>query len=238
MIGERFWEVDFFKGVGIVMVMVYHFVFDLNFFSVVRTNPLVGFWWWFGRFSASVFLVAVGMNLVFSFEKHHSHWRSVRRGLKILGWGLVISVVTWFFLGDLFVRFGVLHFIGSVVLLSPLFLGLNDFLIGFLSLTVLFLFVLFTSVRVSSEWFLPLGLVPARFVSVDFYPLIPWLSLPLLGVLIARGFYLSGLRDEFLPDLSSNFFVRSVGFLGKRSLFLYLVHQPLFLLFFYLSGLI
>ena len=62
----RFWEVDGIRGIAILMMVVFHILFDLNFFSVYAVNVSTGFWRYFGYATASLFLFIVGVSLAIS----------------------------------------------------------------------------------------------------------------------------------------------------------------------------
>jgi uncharacterized membrane protein len=64
---------------------------------------------------------------------------------------------------------------------------------------------------------------------VDYYPLLPWGGAALLGVACGRLNYPDGRRRLSLPDLSAAAPVRALRFLGRHSLLIYLLHQPILL---------
>ena len=125
----------------------------------------------------------------------------MKRSLWIFGLAMGVTLVTYFFIREGFIVFGVLHLIGVSLLLAYPFLRLNGanfvfgllFILGGLSLQ---------SLSVDSPWLLWLGLAPAGFYSVDYFPLLPWFGVILIGVAFGDLFY-RGYRRRFpLPDLS------------------------------------
>jgi len=122
----RFWEIDALRGVAIVMMVVYHLMYDLYYFRVtdtIFTNP---FWFYFQRTTATLFVGLVGVSLALRSARAQPRLAYAvlfKRGLSILAWGLVISAVTRIALGpEVYIRFGVLHFIGVAILLAYPFL--------------------------------------------------------------------------------------------------------------------
>ena len=64
--GSRFREIDATRGIAILMMIVFHTVFDLNFFMIAPVNVATGFWRYFAMATASLFLFVVGISLVVS----------------------------------------------------------------------------------------------------------------------------------------------------------------------------
>lgn len=209
------------------MMLVSNFCFDLFYFYAL-VNQESGFWAWFARATAGLFIFLVGVSLVLSTSESKHAWRKLRRrGLAIFGLGMVISLGTWMAVGDSFVVFGVLHLIGAGILLSYPFLrskwlslcgGLLIFLFGFV----------LAGIRVDFPWLLFVGLAPHGFASVDYTPLVPWFGVMLVGIFCGQLAYPHG-RSRFVkPALADGLAVRGLRFLGQHSLLIYFGHQPLF----------
>ena len=75
----RFWEVDLLRGVAIVLMVLYHLVFDLNYFAVYDIDVSSGFWLAVARAAASLFLLLVGLSLTLS----HSRARLLGAGRSV-----------------------------------------------------------------------------------------------------------------------------------------------------------
>jgi uncharacterized membrane protein len=73
---------------------------------------------------------------------------------------------------------------------------------------------------------MPLGLVPPSFSTSDYFPLLPNLGWFLLGAVMGRTIYRK--KQTLLPFVSpKNPIVRFFSFLGRHSLWIYLLHQPI-----------
>jgi uncharacterized membrane protein len=238
----RFWEVDFLRGVAIIMMVLYHFVFDLNYFGIRSVEVHSGFWFYFARVTASLFLLLVGVSLVLSHYRAEKQGQSAKFRLRILKrsiWifclALGITLVTYLFIGNGFIIFGVLHLIAVSLLLALPFLRLHWLNIVF-GLLFLLSGLFIQSINVDYPWLLWLGLTPSGFYSLDYFPIVPWFGVVLIGVAVGDLFYRDYCRKIPLPDLGDYSFVRSLAFLGQNSLALYLVHQPMLIAIFYLCG--
>ena len=85
-------------------------------------------------------------------------------------------------------------------------------------------------VRARIPWLLPLGVIWPEFTSADYFPLMPNLAYFLVGAVIGRNVYAR--RQTRFPKVNTqNPAVRFLTLLGRHSLPVYLLHQPvLFLL--------
>jgi uncharacterized membrane protein len=137
----RFWEVDLLRGVAIVLMVLYHLVFDLNYFAVYEVEISSGFWLAVARLTASLFLLLVGLSLTLSHsrarllgQEDRFRLRLLKRSAWILGLALGVTLVTCLFIGKGFIVFGVLHLIGLSLLLAYPVLRLKraNFIFGLL----------------------------------------------------------------------------------------------------------
>jgi uncharacterized membrane protein len=234
---ERFWEIDLLRGVAILMMIGYHLHYDLDYFGSYNFNIQAGFWLYFARAIAAIFLLLVGISLTLSFSRATKtqkrdkglYPKYLKRGLKIFSWGLVITVMTWFFLSEGFVVFGILHLIGiSIILAYPVL----NFRYGNLVLGIvcLALGLYLKNLTVGFPWLLWLGLMPARFYSIDYFPLLPWFGAVLIGIFLGNSLYPHYRRNFNLHDLSKFAVIRFLTFLGRHSLLIYLIHQPVLII--------
>ncbi len=239
---DHFWEIDALRGVAIVMMVTFHFVYDLYAFGLSNTLYEDRFWHYFQRTTASLFIGLVGVSLAVSYARAVARAadrgktapglgrKYLARGARLLGWGLLISTVTYFALGpDAYIQFGILHFIGlSVILAYPFLAGKTlgkPWVILTVGAVLLFLGPKVIGGPVDFPWLLWLGFMPAGYQSVDYFPLIPWFGLVLIGLFLGRTLYVDNHRRLPLPDLSRFLPVKALQWLGQRSLPIYLLHQ-------------
>jgi uncharacterized membrane protein len=230
----RLWEIDSLRGVAIMMMIVFHTVFDLNFLAVLPVNVASGFWRYFAYATASLFLLIVGISLTLSRARAQPDlagpaltMKFLRRGAGIFCLGLLVTLGTWLYLGEGYVIFGILHLIGVSVMLSPLFFrfGRSNILIGLVAIGTGWLI----HGTAGPLLLLPLGIMPPGFSSVDYTPLFPWFGMVLIGMGTGSLFYPAGKRAFSLPG-PREVVVRPLTFLGRHSLAIYLVHQPVIIL--------
>ncbi len=228
----RFWEIDLLRGIAIVSMISFHVFFDLKYLGLLVWGSQLS-WWLAPRLIAGTFIFLVGVSLSLSYSRVRKRpgkevaKKYVLRGLKIFSCGLAITAVTWFLVPRGFIFFGILHFIGLAVILAYPFLRWPryNFILG--------LAAIFTGWFVSLQLFpfpylIWLGFVYPGAYSLDYFPVFPWLGLALLGIYYGNLLYPGGKRSFFLKDLK-NPATDFLGILGRNSLLIYLVHQPIIL---------
>lgn len=239
----RYWEVDTLRGIAIVLMIFYHFMWDLSFFGVAQVDMLSSGWQTFARSIGSTFIFVMGVSLTLSDAAYQQKTgqtagfgKYLRRGLKILAWGMVITIATYFAIGPGFVIFGILHLLGAAIILAFPFLrsrwaALTGALVfiaaGFYIDTLLW----------SQPWGLWLGIKQVGRGMVDYYPLIPWFGIALLGVFAGLSLYPQPRQRLAVPDLSQMPPIRGLRFLGRHSLLIYLTHQPILIGLLFVLGL-
>ncbi len=236
---RRLWEVDTARGVAIIMVVVYHLAWDLNAFGDWDITMYSGFWHYFQRMTASIFILLVGLSLTLSSRKtapviRRTYRNHLRRGLKLIALGMVISGVTWLYLRQGYVQFGILHFIGASIIIAYPFLGLRFINLG-LGIMLLLVGRFTNGFPISTGGLVWLGLQPEGYQAVDYFPLIPWFGLVLIGIFLGNWLY----GDQpliRLPDISHAPVIAVVSKLGRHTLPIYLFHQPVLLLLLVAAG--
>lgn len=210
---KRIWEIDFLRVFAICLMIVYHFAYDLNTILGVDVNFASGFWYWYSKLSA-IFIFVSGISAGFS-------RKALRNGIKLLVVAAGISAVTYFLLGDHFIRFGVIHFLGVSMLLYLLLQKLNVWILGGLAGGIA-LFASTVRQATASTWLLlPLGITYPGYSSVDYFPLFPYLAVFIAGIIAYKLYYYKG-RSLFRFNLESKLLEK----ISKNSLLIYVLHQP------------
>ena len=222
---KRIWELDAFRGICILGVVFVHFVYDLvELYRIIDWEypplfNLVKSW------GGILFVVLSGVCVTLG-------RRSVRRGLIVLGCGMVITAVTYGmyrfgFDKSIMIYFGVLHCLGSCMILWPVFKKCPNWLLILLGLCMVVVGLhLRTRATVDFPWLIPLGFMPPRFYTSDYFPLLPNLGFFLLGAVLGKTVYRR--KESLLPGVNTqNFLIRFFSFCGRQSLLIYLAHQPI-----------
>ncbi|WP_169312378.1 heparan-alpha-glucosaminide N-acetyltransferase [Methanoplanus limicola] len=59
----RFWEVDSLRGLALLMMIIFHFVYDLSYFDIADINVSYGFWRYFAYITAFLFVFIAGTSV-------------------------------------------------------------------------------------------------------------------------------------------------------------------------------
>ena len=209
----------------------FHLLFDLNYFHYISINLSNIYFRLYVYFTASLFLLLVGVSLTLSYEKaqkiltkNQLKMKFLLRGLFIFSLGLLITLVTWLYLPNGFIIFGVLHCIGiSIILAYPLIHYKIQHLI--LGILIIILGIIIYNYTFELPWLLWLGFTPSNFYTVDYFPILPWFGVVLIGIWLGKTIYPNGSRKFKLNDKTNNLIIRILNFLGRHSLIIYLMHQ-------------
>lgn len=231
----RLWEIDALRGIAVVAMMFFHFMWDLWFFGMTSQDIPGPAWQTFARSIGGTFTFLLGLSVVLSVASFRrrglSPWGPlIRRGFVIIGCGMIITLGTLWFAPAEYVRFGILHHAGVALLLCLLFVSAPPWLcvvVG--ALVAWFGFWIAPGVDVNTAWLLPFGLYPRGLGMVDYYPLAPWFGVALFGMAAGKVLYRDGERRFSLVDAGPNVLIDALRFLGRNSLAVYLIHQPVFL---------
>ena len=220
---KRIWELDALRGMNLFLMIAIHFIYDILYlFPLVRWqlpdwyDPMV-------RFCGSLFVLISGICVTLG-------KRSVRRGLTVLGGGMIITAVTaalaWTGFCDkgIIIYFGVLHCLGCCMLLWPLVKNCPGWALCLLGLVLILLGRYFDTLTLDTVWLVPFGIVPPGFVSSDYFPLVRHFGTFLCGAGAARYLYAS--KESLLPHFPMVWPVRFLQWCGRSSLLIYLLHQP------------
>lgn len=215
---KRIWEIDFFRGIALILMIIFHIVFDLKEFADVPVNYVSGFYYYVGKAAGILFILIAAVSCYFSTN-------NLKRGLQVLGMGILITIVSHLYNPSYGIKFGILHFLGVSIIIYPLFKDMNKWLLVILGTLIIILGNYFKLINMPFDYLFIFGLSSDLFVSADYYPLLPWFGVFLYGIFIRKILYKEK-RSLLQGDLKGNI----INYLGRHTFIFYLVHQPLILL--------
>jgi uncharacterized membrane protein len=233
---RRIWEIDFLRGLSIILVVCYHLLYDLG--AYVGVQRFFGFstdlttvaWTIAQYFFAGLFIVLSGTSSTLTRS-------NLRRGLKLLVVSIAVTVVTYFFEPSSAVWFGILQLLAfSILIFGAAFERARPVTCMVCGVFILALgaalHLLKRGMTIRFDWLLPFGIHSPEYSSFDYFPLIPWLGVFLIGAALGRSVYAP--RQSLLPWRLPQTFVNAA---GRHSLLIYIVHQPVILGILYVLGL-
>jgi uncharacterized membrane protein len=242
---SRYWEIDLLRSFAIVMMITFHALYLLNYFNIKNTGvpgPYHGLWWWIPVAIVSTFAFTAGISAEITYSRGKS-WSEIHlggfkirvsafvlRGLEIFGLGMVITLITWLIAPYEYVKFGILHFFGIAFILAAFFARFRyvNLIVGVAAITA-GIYILEQGSFVSSPWLL--WLMPYSFSTMDYWPLLPFFGIFLIGMFCGTILYPQGNRGFSIPDLN-NRIVSALILPGRHPLVTYLAQWPVLVGFF------
>lgn len=229
---SRFIELDILRGCAIIFMVILHLLWDLDYFGILPLNKNI---YSFNFLVPLLFFLLVGICQAVNNQKYQDkpktlYLRTIQRGLWILNLGMLFTLLTAVFLPDRPILFGVLHCIGCCVILSAPLIRLKTYnlLFGLLALSTGVIIGSSYTVQHPTILHLALGFHQPNIMqyTIDYFPILPWLGVCLLGIALGNILYKNNTRRYPLPDLSAYTPTRLFSWLGRHSLAIYLLHQP------------
>lgn len=212
---------DSIRGIAMILMAIYHFCFDLDYFGVIHQNMNYSDGWLsFRAVIMTLFtgLVGVGLSLANVQFSSRGFWK---RQLRVGGCAALITAYTYFMFPNSWVYFGILHFIFAASFLGPIFVRLSW--VSLASGLVIIAVPLFYRDPSFTHGLSGLtGLSSDKPNTEDFAPVFPWLGTLLVGIF-------SGFAFQKWFSARGHCEWRPLTRLGEHSLAFYMLHQALLL---------
>ncbi|HJK58944.1 MAG TPA: heparan-alpha-glucosaminide N-acetyltransferase [Methanocorpusculum sp.] len=234
--GERYWEVDAVRGISLIGMIIFHITSLMVIFHMIFTLD----WYYevcrYIHLGTSIFVIISGVALVLRYgrmaghSKREYHVAILKRGIEIFLIGIAIAVIAsvaiHFFVRDgNYMLFNFLQMMGISMIICIPFLWLGKWNIIPAAILIWAGFAI-KSIHTGPIWLLPLGVLPdGMFYPRDYFPLLPWVGVMLLGVAIGSVLYPSGVRRFHIPDAGS--LGKAFALVGRHTLAIYLLHLPI-----------
>ena len=219
----RITGLDALRGLAIVAMVVYHFCFDLRHFGITRSDFEHDLRWLTARtMILSSFLLIAGISAVLAQRGPLPASGWPRHVAIIAGAALLVSIASCAVFPQSFIWFGVLHAIAvSLVVSRPLVS--RPLAAAVLGVLVIAAGLTLADAAFDNRYLGWLGFMTVKPVTEDYVPLFPWMGVLLLGIAAGQAL----VRAEFAPLAPLGRLPAALQWLGRHSLVVYLVHQPL-----------
>lgn len=203
----RYPLIDQIRGFTVYLMIFFHISYDLNalnYYSFdVMNNP---FWFWLPRTIVFLFLFCVGLSLFIVHNQKIKIRSFFKRLLKVSLAAVLVTLGTYLAFPQHFIYFGTLH---CIALSSLVTIPLVKF--PRLSLTIALAILGLHTLGIQIPFYI------RDHQSMDYIPLFPWVSFVLLG------FFAASMNLHTVINRQLTF----LEWPGKKSLIIYLLHQPI-----------
>ncbi len=220
---------DLARGFAILLMFIYHFSYDLDYFGFILQNFHGNeFWKTFRSLIVTSFLTIMGISLYLASYRGLHKKRFRQRLFLLIFYSVLVSVSSWLMYPNAMIFFGILHFITVASVLGLVFvrLGIINLFLG-ISLIVIAQTISHPFFdQALLQWF---GLMTILPVTVDYVPLLPWFGVVLIGIYLGQLLSQRPAGSFFVQWKNTRPASRLLAFGGRYSLHIYILHQPLFL---------
>lgn len=228
---KRIHYLDSLRGLTIISMIFYHLFYDLVYiFNLnIEFYKIEKVWIWQLSIAISFFLISGFSSYLTRKDK------LLKRGVILSLIGFLFTLVTYIFIRDELIIFGVLNGLGISMIFCGLFKGQLDKLDYKFSIFIfIILFIIFYKIssgyinlffkKISLPDFLYkmnlffIGFREKAFYSADYYPILPWIFIYLTGFYLGKW-----LKEEDFYDLYGK--ENIISKIGRQSLKIYILHQ-------------
>lgn len=216
---QRVAWIDHGRGLALLAMIAFHFSYDLTLLGIAAW-PVGSHWAWrgFAMAIAGTFIALSGVSLQLAAGGGLNRRAYLRRLAMLAGAAALVTLGTWTAM-PYPVTFGILHAITLYSVLALPFLRAPLWAVLAAAGLVLAAPRVLTSPLFSHPLLYPLGLDPAPPSSFDYEPVFPWFAAMLIGLAAAR----------VLPVPRGPVATDPLARMGRHSLVIYLLHQPILL---------
>lgn len=228
---NRITLLDEIRGMAVILMVLYHALFDLaNIYFLPFAAKIMSALLPYDFVLGMIFITVSGISSQFSRS-------NIKRGLKLLPIALAITLITYFFMYDMRIMFGILHFLSFAMIYFGLTEKLHNKIPAFWGLVFSALMAVFTwqiymrkfaffftlpAFLYETNALFPLGMYSASFYSSDYFPVFPWIFVFLFGTYLGKL-----MKTHRLPLFMYKTHSRVLSYIGKHSLVIYVAHQPI-----------
>jgi uncharacterized membrane protein len=220
----RLIAIDALRGFGLLLMIAYHFAFDLSWMKVVAIDFNHDPFWLTARdFIVAWFLLLVGVSLVLARDAQQSTHAFWRRIVIIVVCAALVSAASYVIFPQSFISFGILHSIAiASILARPLVRW--PFVAFAVGVAIIVAGATLQFAVFDARWLNWVGMMTHKPPTEDYVPLFPWLGVVLVGV--AAGTWIIH-RERAVMIRLGRVAPKWLDWLGRHSLLVYMVHQPI-----------
>lgn len=207
---------DAYRGVAVMLMIAFHFCWNLKAFGYLQYSLQDPFWVLFRYIILALFLSAVGWSSYLAIQARQPFKRYILNLSKIGFAAMIISLGSYLASPEQWIFFGILHFIFLAAIIVRPFAVRPIFscTVGVFIVFSTYLNPWFEASEIRT-WFTDIG-APKR--TLDYISPLPWLGIVLIGPIF--GYF--KIEQLTLPKWLG---IKLIVFLGRYALPVYLMHQ-------------
>jgi uncharacterized membrane protein len=200
-------------------MVVFHFCYNLAVFDWWDINTDKDLEWRiFRKIIVTSFLLAVGMSSYIAYSKKINLLKLTQSTGKLLSIAALLTLGSLYMYPTTWVYFGIIHFIAIALPVSVLFVRLPHVAL-FTSLACFICYQL-GWISMNPIWLWSKNYINLPQVTIDLVSFIPWISAVLMGSYLMH-------KNLFNLTIPHNQLTDMLALLGRHSLIIYLIHQPI-----------
>jgi uncharacterized membrane protein len=235
MASKRVGFLDELRGLTIILIVAYHAVYDLILFHSFDLP------WFESTAVNTIKFIFIGIIVAISGICCRLSSNNLRRGVITMLIGFLITIITSIFVPEYIIIFGVLSMLGACMVIYGLLEKQLEKIPALIGLAIMiFLFIVTTpissgiigidgvftfeipQVLYKGDFLFPFGIVGKNFSTSDYFPLFPYLFIFLSGAYFGHF-----VKENKLPNFFYKTHIKWLGTVGKYTLWIYLLHQPI-----------
>ena len=228
----RIHRLDVLRGGLVLAMVIYHFFWDLGYFRFIDQKIITqGLPLLLAQCIGAGFIIVSGISFKLASLANNFRKKFLKRIGVLLLLCFLITLITVLLDNTNYIFFGILHLMVACSFIGLLLLRIKHNYLLF----IIFIFSLIPSIS-KIKYDLPsylswLGINREVPITNDFYPLFPWVSFYLFGLWVykpLRGYIAEKNKSSHIDYYKLKYIDRGLQFLGRNSLTIYILHQPIF----------
>jgi len=227
---------DITRWIAIILMILFHLNYSLlNIFDVNLLNFSEYFWFIIWKIAVFLFIFISWIWFFLAENKYKNNINLKYIKISLVLWiiSLIISLITYFiYNGTQFIKFWIIHFFSISFLLLLIFRRFKFYNLLFWTIILIYWFYFIPVIK--NEYFYFLWFMYPWFKSADYYPIFPYFWIMLYWYTFAL--FLEKIdKFKLLKIKNKNNIINIIlWYLWKKSLIIYLVHQPIIILILYI----
>jgi uncharacterized membrane protein len=217
--------IDNLRGFAFILMIIHHINY---FYNITKNNysnnAIIEN---IGSVSRYIYIFLVGYSLVYSYTgKDFNKFIQDRfkKSFEILCHAFLITLITYYYYPDKYIRFGILHFIGIITILFAFIMPYKN-----LYYILLFLIIFIGTQKIPRiNNFIDTIIGNSQYNMMDYFSLIKWAPLVLIGIIIKSH----DLNLEKIFDFNIFNSNNILTWFGQNSLNLYTIHVFILIILF------